>query len=113
MDDSIKSVMIDSSKPVKNVVETIGQKLDLKNAEEYAVRRATAGESTCKKYLLYSLDHFCHFEPIWSQRARVQRSVVFGVATVPARRAPSRLNSFTKSATEVSHVDFQRFRPDC
>lgn len=69
MDDSIKSIMIDSSKPVKNVVETIGQKLDLKNSEEYSVRRATAGESMFIILCLFPLPK------IW-KRSRSCNSVV-------------------------------------
>eukprot|EP01122_Echinamoeba_exundans_P008802 TRINITY_DN2994_c0_g1_i1.p1 TRINITY_DN2994_c0_g1~~TRINITY_DN2994_c0_g1_i1.p1 ORF type:complete len:1692 (+),score=432.74 TRINITY_DN2994_c0_g1_i1:91-5166(+) len=38
MDDSFKSVLIDSSGSVKNIIQTIGEKLELRSSEEYGVK---------------------------------------------------------------------------
>lgn len=45
MDESKKAVMIDSSKPIREVIQVIGEKVMVKDMDEYALRRIGAGES--------------------------------------------------------------------
>lgn len=44
MDDSVHHILVDTSKPVKSVLATVGEKLDLKNFEEFGLRRANSSE---------------------------------------------------------------------
>ena len=45
MDETVKAVLIDSSKPVSHIIKTIGEKLGLKNSEEFSLRK-TGSTST-------------------------------------------------------------------
>jgi len=41
MDDTVKAVLIDSSKPVSSIIAMIGEKLGLKNSEEFSLRSSS------------------------------------------------------------------------
>jgi talin len=53
MDETVKSIMIDSSEPVSEIIKTIGSKLDLKNSEEYSVRKVNSGDSALNSPPIY------------------------------------------------------------
>ena len=44
MDESRKAVLIDSSKPIRENIISIGEKVMVKDMDEYALRRVTSGE---------------------------------------------------------------------
>lgn len=44
VDDTTKTVLIDSTKPIKEVIEVIGEKLMLKNVDEYSLKKMDTPE---------------------------------------------------------------------
>lgn len=52
MDESTKTVLIDSTKNIKKIIGVIGAKLNLKNPEEYSLKKLDSRDGKLTVFLL-------------------------------------------------------------